>query len=141
MAPRRCDRRAMFRLLLALHLVGTGRATHGRMKRLLISAAEGALGAAAGMLLMRKSMPLIGKLPKGLQPDEMKGDPTEYVISQAERAAHRNLPERQRAFAKKSTPWLYGITWGALLGVLAPKLDLRSPGRAIGAGAALGAGV
>ena len=111
------------------------------MKRHLFQAAEGALGAAAGTYFIGKSMGLMSKLPEDFRPPQMKGDPAEYIVSRAERIAGRSLPERQRERAKKSTSWIYGVGGGVLLGALAPALDLRSPGRAIAAGAALGAGV
>jgi hypothetical protein len=111
------------------------------MNRHLIQAAEGALGAAAGTFLMQKGMGLVGKLPERFQPHPMKGDPAEYVVARAERLAGRTLSPDQRESAKQKTHWVYGIGWGLLLGLLAPKIDLRSPGRALAAGAALGAGV
>jgi hypothetical protein len=110
------------------------------MNRHLIQVAEGALGAAAGTLFLHQSMRLMGRLPEHLQP-QTKGDPSEYVVSKAERVAHRTLSPNQRQRAKQSAPWVYGIGWGVLLGALAPFLDLRSPGRAVAAGATLGAGV
>jgi len=111
------------------------------MKRHLIQAAEGALGAAAGTYFIRKSMGVMGKLPEGLRPHQMKGDPSEYIVSRAERLVGRAVPEKHRERAKKSTGWMYGVGWGVLLGALAPAIDLRNPGRAIATGAALGAGV
>jgi hypothetical protein len=111
------------------------------MKRHLIQAAEGALGGVAGTFLMQKQMGLMGKLPERYQPHRMKGDPAEYVVSRAEDLAGRRIPLEHRDKAKHSTHWIYGVGWGVLLGALAPAFDLRSPGRAVAAGAAMGAGV
>src|SRR5262249_11758005 len=101
------------------------------MKRHLIQAAEGAFGAAAGTLFIQQSTSLLGKLPEGYQPHQLKGDPAEYVVAKAERLARRAVPERHRNRAKHSATWVYGVGFGVLLGALAPVIDFRSPGRAL----------
>jgi hypothetical protein len=108
------------------------------MRNLLIRLAAGAVGGAAATLLLTKSLPLSGKLPMRFRPLQPKRDPGDFIVSQGEKIIGP-LSQKMHRRAVQGMPWLYGVTWPLGLAALAGVLRLRSPGKRVAAGAALGA--
>jgi hypothetical protein len=108
------------------------------MRNTLIKIAAGAVGGAIATYLMRKSMPLSGKLPRRFQPLAPKKDPGEFLVSQGERLIGRLSPKLHMR-AVQGMPWAYGLSWPLGLAALSGVLGLRSAGKTIAAGALLGA--
>lgn len=93
---------------------------------------KGALGGLAGTLFMNGVMAASRRFPASMQP-ELKGNPAEYIASK--------LPPSLRPVLIHGGPYLYGTSWPALFGFFAPRLGIDTFGKALVAGAALGAGV
>jgi uncharacterized membrane protein YagU involved in acid resistance len=108
------------------------------MRNTLIKLAAGAVGGVIGTYLMQKSLPLSGKLPARFQPPQPKQDPGHFMVSQGERIVGALSP-KMHSGAVQTMPWLYGLTWPLALAALANVIGLRSAGKTIAAGAALGA--
>jgi len=108
------------------------------MRNTLIKLAAGAVGGAVGTLLMLKSMPLYGKLPKKLQPPRPRQDPGHFLVQQGERIAGP-LPKKMHSRAVHGLRWAYGLSWPIGLAALSGVLGLRAPGKTVAAGALLGA--
>jgi hypothetical protein len=106
-----------------------------------IRAAEGIVGGVVGTMAMQQAMQLGPRLPEPLQPPAMRGEPGDFMVSQAEALAGRALPARQHATAASALHWAYGTTWGALLGAAVGRRGLTSWRETLAAGAALGAAV
>jgi hypothetical protein len=101
--------------------------------------AAGLTGGLLGTRLMLSLMKRAGKIPPSLRPPAPSQDPGDFMINQAEKLAHRALPPRAHHAAAHSLQWAYGVFWPLVMGALAGKLGLRSPGKAVLAGAGLGA--
>jgi uncharacterized membrane protein YagU involved in acid resistance len=108
------------------------------MRNMLIKLAAGAVGGAVATMLMQKSMPLAKKLPERLQPAMPKRDPGHFMVEQAEKIVGP-LPPKVHSGAAHGLHLAYGITWPMGLAALSGALGLRSIGKTIAAGAALGA--
>ncbi len=109
------------------------------MKRIWIDAAAAALGGVVATWLMRKSMKLSEKQPDAVKPAMPERDPGDYMVSQAERVTGPLSPTVHEK-AAHSLSWVYGIGWPIAFGLIARKIGAHaSIGRALGAGAALGA--
>ena len=103
---------------------------------------ELAAGLAGGLLgtgLMLAGMKRAGKLPRAWRPVAAAKDPGDFMVSLAERFVHRELPEAAHRGLARSLYWAYGSVWPVGLAALAGRLGVRSPARALGAGALLGA--
>jgi hypothetical protein len=111
---------------------------HPLMRNMLIRLAAGAVGGVAATLFITRGTKLAAKLPAKLQPLAPKRDPGDYIVSQGERIV-RPLSPKMHSRAVKGMPWLYGLSWPLGLAALSGVLRLRTPGRRIAAGAALGA--
>jgi hypothetical protein len=96
--------------------------------------AGGLLGTAAMVAGMKRS----SKLPESLRPPAPSQDPGDYMVSLAERLTGRQLPGQLHGQAAHGLQWAYGSVWPLALGAMARRLGVRSPGRALAAGAILG---
>jgi len=106
---------------------------------LVLHGVEGALGGVLGTLVVKRTIKIGSKLPEKLKPPEIRRDPAELVVSQIE--AWRGQPltkEAHRAIAR-SLPWVYGVTWGSVLGLAVARLRMKTTRRIILSGAGLGA--
>lgn len=108
------------------------------MRNMLLKLAAGAVGGAVATLLMQKSMPLAKKLPARLQPQMPTEDPGHFMVKQAEKAVG-TLSPKMHSGAAQGLHWAYGISWPLGLAALSGVLGLRSVGKTLAAGAALGA--
>jgi hypothetical protein len=100
--------------------------------------AAGLAGGFLGTALMQATMKRANKVPPSLRPPMPSEDPGEYMVSLGERLVHRPLPGRAHRAIAGNLGWAYGVFWPLGLAALARRLRLRSPGRALAAGAALG---
>ena len=108
------------------------------MRNMLIRLAAGAVGGAVATMLMQKSMPLARKLPERLRPPMPKQDPGQFMVEQAKKVVGPLSPKVHRG-AVHGLQLAYGISWPIGLAALSGALGLRSVGKTIAAGAALGA--
>jgi uncharacterized membrane protein YagU involved in acid resistance len=111
---------------------------HLLMRNMLIKLAAGAVGGAVATLLMQKTVPLARKLPEKLQPQMPSQDPGHFIVQQGEKIVGP-LSQKMHSAAAHVLPWAYGISWPLGLAALSGLLGLRSTGKTIAAGAALGA--
>lgn len=110
-------------------------------KRALGTILGGTVGGALGTTFMQKSMQHSDEMPEALQPPPIEQDPGEFMVDRFEERLGRPLPNRTRRRAARSLHWLYGTSWAAALGALAPRLGMSRLGRAATAGALMGAAV
>jgi hypothetical protein len=108
------------------------------MRDLLVRMGAGTVGGLAATWLMQRSMPLAGRLPARLRPPVPARDPGDYMMALAEKRVGR-LSKKMHNRGVQGLHWGYGLAGPLLLAGLARALRLRSPGRAMGAGAAMGA--
>ena len=108
------------------------------MRKTFIRLLAGAVGGAAGTLLMTKSMPLAGKLPERFKPPMPSEDPGHFMVRQGERVVGPLSP-KMHSRAVQGLRWSYGLTWPLGLAALSRVLGLRSTGKTLAAGALLGA--
>jgi hypothetical protein len=108
------------------------------MRNMLIRLAAGAVGGAAATLLVNRGMKMSGKLPMKMRPLSPRRDPGDFMVSQAEKVVGP-LSQKMHRRAVQGMPWLYGLSWPLGLAALSGVLGLRSPGRRVVAGVALGA--
>ena len=108
------------------------------MRNLLIKLAAGAVGGAVATLFIAKAMPLSKKLPARLQPTMPRRDPGEFMVEQGEKIVGP-LPKKLHSGAAHGLHLAYGITWPLGLAALSDLLGLRTTGKTLAAGAALGA--
>jgi hypothetical protein len=108
------------------------------MRNTLIKLAAGAVGGAVATLLMTKSMPLAEKLPEKLKPATPNRDPGDFIVEQCEKVVGPLSP-KVHSGAAQGLHWAYGITWPIGLAALSGVLGLRTFGKTLAVGAALGA--
>lgn len=108
------------------------------MRNMLLKLAAGAVGGAVVTLVMQKSMPLSRKLPERLQPQMPRQDPGHFMVEQAEKIVGRLSP-KVHSGAAHGLHVAYGSAWPIALAALSGVLGLRSIGKTLAAGAALGA--
>ncbi len=111
------------------------------MRHEIKSAIAGTVGGLAATALMIEASKRAGRLPARLQPIAPAEDPGEHMVGRFERALGRELPRPLHRTAAKGLQWGYGTIGPLALGVLAPRLGLHRPGRALAIGAGLGAAV
>jgi uncharacterized membrane protein YagU involved in acid resistance len=108
------------------------------MRNMLIKLAAGTVGGAVATLLMQKSMPLSKKLPAKLQPPMPNRDPGDFMVKQGEKIVGPLSP-KVHSGAAHGLHWAYGIFWPLSLAALSGVFGLRTTGKTVAAGAALGA--
>jgi uncharacterized membrane protein YagU involved in acid resistance len=111
---------------------------HLLMRNMLIKLAAGAVGGAVATMLMQKSMPLAKKLPERLQPPMPEQDPGHFMVEQAKKIVGPLSP-KVHSGAAHGLHLAYGMSWPIGLAALSGALGLRSVGKTLAAGAALGA--
>jgi hypothetical protein len=100
--------------------------------------AAGVAGGLLGTRLLFSGMARANRLPRRLRPPAPTRDPGDYLVSAGERLLHRRLPRGAHRAAARSLGWTYGTLWPLGLAALSSRIGVRSPGRALAAGAALG---
>jgi hypothetical protein len=111
------------------------------MRQHLGSLAGGLVGGALGTVAIRASMKLAPQLPMRMRAPSVHKDPGEYIIERLEQRRGGAFSQKVHERAIKGAGWAYGITWASILAALGPWIGMHKLGRAVGAGAALGAGV
>jgi hypothetical protein len=109
------------------------------MARTWVKLVAGLAGGALATWAMRRSLPLAGRLPERLRPPTPRQDPGERMVRVGERLLGHALPRKVHTAAVQGLPWAYGISWPLALAAVSGALGLRTPGRTLAAGAALGA--
>jgi len=89
--------------------------------------------------LMQKSLPLAGRVPRRFRTPMPRRDPGDFMVKLAEGWMGRRLPKNMHTGAAQGLQWAYGLTGPLALAGLGRALKLRSPGRTLAAGAAMGA--
>jgi len=107
----------------------------------MIHAATGILGGAAGTALLQRAMKASERLPVRLQPTRARQDPGEFMIAKVEQLRGAPLSRGVRDFAVQGLHWGYGMTAGLLLGLATSRRHVRTAPSALLAGAILGTGV
>lgn len=108
------------------------------MRNMLLRIAAGAVGGAVATLVMTRAFRLAGKLPEKLRPPMPARDPGDVLIEQGEKIVGP-LSQKMHSRAAHGLQWAYGMSWPLGLAALSGVLGLRSAGRTLAAGAALGA--
>lgn len=111
------------------------------MRQQLGSIIGGLVGGLLGTAAMHKGMDVREKLPESLRPPDQRIDPGEYIVERVEARRGRALSLGAHQRAAQGLGWVYGMSWSSLLSLVAPRIGMHKLGRAVAAGAALGAGV
>lgn len=111
------------------------------MRDTLMHTAEGLLAGLVGTKVMGLELGASGRLPARLQPTQTTDHPGKFVAGRVARRLGKQPSDEQLDKAANALHWAYGTTWAALLGAFSTRLSLRSFGRALLAGAGLGAAV
>jgi hypothetical protein len=109
------------------------------MRQPLLKVAAGLVGGAVSTYLITKAMGLSSKLPERVRWPAPKEHPGEFMIRQVERLSGRRFSKNMHTRAAQGLQWAYGLAGPIALAALADALRLRSAGRTMVAGAALGA--
>jgi hypothetical protein len=111
------------------------------MQRHIVSIVGGLVGGALGTAAIRNSFKHAGRIPEVIRPPAMLRDPGDYLIERIEQRRGRPLSAKLHRRSAEALAWIYGVTGPLALSALAPRLRLRRVGRALAAGAAVGAAV
>lgn len=106
---------------------------------LILHAVEGALGGALGTFALQQALRQSFRMPRSVQPPELREDPGEFIVARVERLRRRPLPNGAHRRLVGALHWGYGIAWAGLLGALAGKVRIRTMRDAALAGAGMGA--
>jgi hypothetical protein len=110
------------------------------MAELLKGAVAGAVGGLVGTAFMKQQLKYGARLPEKFQGPAFTQDPAEFMAKQAEKLVGQ-VPAKARKPLVKGLHWAYGTAWPLAAGVALRKAAFESWGKALAAGAGLGAGV